>query len=292
MEFEILAAESLGVRSLAVRVSGTVEGTLLIDPGAALGPRRSGFPPHPLEEEALGAAEQRILKAAEQATRIIISHYHHDHFVPFESQRWIVSGPQTAQALYGGKTVYARDPDGPINTRQRGRAIRLGGDLAKLGVETLPNDGRVAGDLRFSPPMRHGDRASPGGWVVMAALAAGGERLVHMSDTQLLNGEALEWTLEQQPDSVVTAGPPLYLPQLTPAQRGRAERHLLLLVERVPYVVLDHHLLRGGEPDRFLERARKRARDKGHRLVSAAAHCGKNDDLLEARRRRLHADSG
>ena len=58
----ILAADSLGVRSLATKV-----GDFVIDPGAALGPKRYGLPPHPLEQEALNRALERIERALAEA---------------------------------------------------------------------------------------------------------------------------------------------------------------------------------------------------------------------------------
>ena len=70
----------MGVRSLSIMVE--LEGlNLLIDAGAALGPR-SGLPPHPLEYMALKRAKERIRNAAKTADIIFISHYHYDHYTP------------------------------------------------------------------------------------------------------------------------------------------------------------------------------------------------------------------
>ena len=48
MDVRILAAESMGVRSLATAVT-TRRHRYLIDPGVSVPPRRSKLPPHPIE---------------------------------------------------------------------------------------------------------------------------------------------------------------------------------------------------------------------------------------------------
>ena len=61
MKLEILSAESLGVRGLCCRVEA--EGrVIVIDPGLALGERRYGLPPHPLQIALGRAARRRDLK--------------------------------------------------------------------------------------------------------------------------------------------------------------------------------------------------------------------------------------
>ena len=287
MTFELLAADSMGVRSLATWVPDAPGGGLLIDPGAALGPTRYGLPPHPQEEKALAAAALRIAETAGLAGRIVITHFHHDHFVPFDKEQWIVSGAEFAEPLYRNKIVYIRDLSGPLNPRQRGRARRLVADLELRGIEIRPMDARSEGDLLFSPPFQHGDDRSPGGWVVMVAVLSGTDCLVHLSDTQLLNDGAIDWTLERRPNVVITAGPPLYLPQLHPQQVETAKRNLRRLVERVPHVIVDHHLRRGGTIEDFLAEATELTRQGGYRLESAAVSCGRTDALLESRRRDL-----
>lgn len=73
-----LGAESLGARSAACLVeSGSRR--IFIDPGVALGPRRSGLPPHPREQEAARSIRSEICDAAARATDIVASHYHGDH---------------------------------------------------------------------------------------------------------------------------------------------------------------------------------------------------------------------
>src|SRR5436853_27728 len=74
-----LAADSLGVRSMATYVEVADTG-ILIDPGATLAPSRFTLPPSTEEWDALRRANDRISAYAARASLIFISHYHDDHF--------------------------------------------------------------------------------------------------------------------------------------------------------------------------------------------------------------------
>ena len=74
-----LAAESLGVRSMATYVEVGRTG-ILIDPGATLAPARFGLPPTEDEWEALRRANDRISAYAARSSFVFVSHYHEDHF--------------------------------------------------------------------------------------------------------------------------------------------------------------------------------------------------------------------
>jgi len=78
MQIDILGAESLGVRGLCTVVM-TRERKVVIDPGVALGLRRHGLLPHPVQVAASERTKKLIEKALEDATDIVISHYHGDH---------------------------------------------------------------------------------------------------------------------------------------------------------------------------------------------------------------------
>src|SRR5688500_12259602 len=73
MKIVPLAAESLGVRSMAtyVEVGAT---SVLIDPGATLAPLRYGLPPADEEWEALRRANDRISAYAARSQFIFVSH--------------------------------------------------------------------------------------------------------------------------------------------------------------------------------------------------------------------------
>jgi predicted metallo-beta-lactamase superfamily hydrolase len=92
-----LAFDSIGVRSMATYVEA--KGLkVLIDPAVALGPRRYGLPPHPLEWERLRQTWEDVKKYADQSDLLIVTHYHYDHHNPDELD------------FYKDKRVYLKDP--------------------------------------------------------------------------------------------------------------------------------------------------------------------------------------
>src|SRR6267143_2150465 len=150
-----LAAESLGVRSMATYVEAGDLG-ILIDPGATLAPTRWGLPPAEAEWQALRRANDRISAYATRARLIFVSHYHEDHFR---------SDPVT----YAGHTVLAKDPRRMIAGAQARRGLALWKALeGQATVESADGwrrrDGAV--ELSVSPPLPHGVDGTPLGHVV------------------------------------------------------------------------------------------------------------------------------
>ena len=78
MHIGILGAESLGVRGLSWVVE-TQNRRIVIDPGLALGYRRDGLLPHPAQVAVGEQARQRIVAALEDATDVVMSHFHGAH---------------------------------------------------------------------------------------------------------------------------------------------------------------------------------------------------------------------
>jgi hypothetical protein len=78
MRIEILGTESLGVRGLSCVV--WVDGRkIVIDPGLALGQRRHGLLPHPAQVAIAETVRRWILAEPEDATDVVMSHFHGDH---------------------------------------------------------------------------------------------------------------------------------------------------------------------------------------------------------------------
>ena len=78
MQIDILGAESLGVRGLSCVVE-TQDRRIVIDPGLALGYQRDGFLPHPAQVAIGEQVRRRIIAALEDATDVVMSHFHGDH---------------------------------------------------------------------------------------------------------------------------------------------------------------------------------------------------------------------
>lgn len=100
--------DSLGAKSMCVLVR-TQDLTLLIDPGAAVMHR--GYPaPDELKLYYLALAQAALNRALKEATHVVITHYHYDHFRPDMAK------------LYRGKTLWVKDPNRWINRSQWDRA--------------------------------------------------------------------------------------------------------------------------------------------------------------------------
>jgi len=74
MQIEIIGTESLGVRGLCCMVD-TKDRKEVIDPGVALGFRRHGLMPHPVQVIAFERIKSLINKVLVNATDIVLSHY-------------------------------------------------------------------------------------------------------------------------------------------------------------------------------------------------------------------------
>ena len=71
-----ISSDSLGVRSMATYVE-TKDCKILIDPSAALGPKRYGLPPHKQELEALYKIKNKISEIAEKSDILTTVSYTH-----------------------------------------------------------------------------------------------------------------------------------------------------------------------------------------------------------------------
>ncbi len=54
----------------------------------SIAPKRFGYPPWKNEFDALYETRARIEEYAKKADIITISHYHHDHYTPFELENF------------------------------------------------------------------------------------------------------------------------------------------------------------------------------------------------------------
>lgn len=283
MRVEILGADSFGVRSLATFVT-TSNMRVLIDPGVSVCPRRDGKPPHPLELEELRRVRDVIQQRAADANGIVITHFHHDHYSSFEDRELDLTNAKIARKVYRDTLIYAKSWQRNLNQAQRLRAIEF---VRALGRRVTVADGRSFGDIRFSPPVKHGEADSKQGWLVMVSIDDKAERLVFASDIQLIERESTDWILERGPQTLIVSGPPTYLSVLPEEACERADANLLRLTEAIPTIVVDHHLLRTAGYEAFLAGPREAATRKGHRILTAADFTERPNTLLEARRKEL-----
>jgi predicted metallo-beta-lactamase superfamily hydrolase len=233
-----LAAESLGVRSMATYVEVAGRG-ILIDPGATLAPGRQGLPPAEEEWEALRRANDRISAYAARAEFVVVSHYHEDHF-------------RSDPATYAGRSVFLKDARRMIGGAQARRASLL--------WEALPPHARVqAADgfawqapdlgLEFSGPLAHGREGTPLGYVLALTVSdpAERERFVFASDVQgPLSAVVAAYLIRQRPSLLYLSGPPSYIEaEVGTAAIDQGIAHLLRIVDATGCrVIMDHHALR------------------------------------------------
>jgi predicted metallo-beta-lactamase superfamily hydrolase len=273
-----LAADSLGVRSMATYVEAGTTG-VLIDPGATLAPARYGLPPSQEEWDAFKRANDRISAYAARARYVFVSHYHDDHF-------------RSDPAFYEGRVVLAKDPRRMVNGAQARRAQALWSGLPGPG-HIQPADGVSVStadlELVVSPPLPHGTEGTTLGYLVALTVVDYREhqRFVFASDVQgPLSAVAAAWLIQQRPTTLYLSGPPSYVErEVGTSVIDRGVDNLQRILDATGCrVIMDHYALR--DP-RYASRF-ERLWETG-RVVTAAAHLGVEAQPLEARRDRLWA---
>lgn len=286
MKARIVAADSLGVRSLAVHLEACGY-SIGVDLGASIAPRRYGLPPHELELRELERALESARKLVEESHIIVVTHYHYDHYLRDDTE------------LYRGKTLLVKDIRRDINRSQALRGYRF---LVKSGLRDQA-DVRFAdaaafefpGGLRieFSEPAWHGEPGTRLGKVLMLRVTCEGGSFVYASDTQGPGSrEALARLLEWKgADLLVISGPPTYFAGYKVSRDSVVEglRNLerLALEAKPKTLLVDHHLLRDLRYEEALAPIRERASKSGVKVVTAAEYMGVEPRLLEARRKEL-----
>jgi len=272
-----IASDSLGVRSMATYVE-TKDCKILIDPSAALGPKRYGLPPAQKELDILDKTKKEIAKIAETCDILTISHYHYDHYDPDET-------------FYKGKTVFAKDIEANINKSQKQRGTNF-----KKGVEnscklvycdnSKHNIGKTT--ITFSPPFFHGPENVRLGYVIMTTIDDRQQRVLHASDVQgPVTETAKDYILDQKPDLLIMDGPPtIFLGwKFSMKSLEDASNNLIEIIENLKCdVILDHHLLRDLK---YLERFPEPYKEAGKKIKTFAEYLGKENNTLEAHRKEL-----
>jgi predicted metallo-beta-lactamase superfamily hydrolase len=290
MDVVPVAEESLGVRSMALFVKAS-DVAVLFDAGLSLAPRRFGLPPHPRELQRARELRAKILEFAARADVITVSHYHRDHFTPWYESKYMATDGETYKAVYGGKLILAKSPEG-INWSQRRRWYGF-----KKAVEPIARveyaDGRAFSFgntlIKVSGPLPHGPEGSRTGYTLAFLIADGEERLLFMPDVQGPASEAaVSFALSVEPTIAIVGGPPLYLTSIS-HEAGVAGLLRLLDARGLHTLVIAHHALRELEWRERLAGVFEKARERGVAVSTYAGLLGVEEDLLEARRRELYS---
>ncbi|MFW6147259.1 MAG: MBL fold metallo-hydrolase [Thermodesulfobacteriota bacterium] len=278
MEIEIVAAESLGVRSLCCIVR-MPERTILIDPGIALGYTRFHLLPHPLQVAVDERIQKRMIHAWATATDIVISHFHGDH-VPLTNANPYQLNLGKVASLNPHAAIWVKSS--PLSPTEAKRSSALAG---AVNNQIIAAEGKSDTVMRFSQPVPHG-KAEGLEKVIMTRIE-GDFTFVHASDIQLLNSEAISQIISWRPDIVLASGPPLYLHKLSETDVENAWQNALLLSKNVSTVILDHHLLRSLDGAAWLDRVNSKTPGK---VICGADFMGKPRMLLEALRPQLYEE--
>jgi len=288
--------ESLGVRSMCTFVE-TADVKILIDPGAALGPRFRLLP-HPREYQALKDSRRSIRKYARMADFLTVSHYHHDHFTPsFTDTTWLASNLQEAEHIYRDSTILAKDARSSTNVSQRRRGWIFQSFCRKINAKIIAADSksfRYGGTtVRFSAPLPHGEDSGELGSVLATVVESGSEKFIHASDVQgPMSNSALQFILSERPSAIIIGGPPTYLSGVKVSESSirRAMDNLTEAARNVPLVMADHHMLRDPDSIRQLSAVSATVKPLGHSIMTAADYVGRQPQLLEANRTTLYRD--
>ena len=121
LKFQPIWFDSLGAKSSCTLVETDIR--ILIDPGIAVMHRT-----FPASEERkrrwYEEGRKRIVEVLSLADVVVISHYHHDHYLPFRRD------------LYSGKILFVKNPNLYINDSQRVRAEVFFSEILKsYGLE-------------------------------------------------------------------------------------------------------------------------------------------------------------
>ena len=289
-----VAFESLGVRSMCTYVE-TPDIKVLLDAGVSLGPSRFSLPPHPKEYRALRERRTLMLKLAEKADLVTVSHYHFDHHTPSYidwASNW--SSPEIADKIYSGKTVLAKSFKSKINPSQRHRGWMFTKTISKRARLEFA-DGRTfqfgATMIRFSAPIFHGREGSELGWVLMTTIVHDDDILLFAPDIQgPIHEKTLELILKEWPVLAIVGGPPLYLVEFSENRKkiDLAMTNLATIAKQVPTIIIDHHLLRDMNWMKIAQPVFDTASSLDHKVLTAAEYAGEESNLLEAKRKDLY----
>jgi hypothetical protein len=275
---KILAAESLGVRSLCCLIEKE-EQKILIDPGISLGYTRHGLLPHPIQIAVDEIIRAKIIEELKSATDLVFSHFHGDH-IPFKNANVYQIKLNQVKKHLKDINIWSKSAEDESHKFQE-RAW----DLKFNSNHFTEAEAQTIDDLIFSEPVFHGEKDSFLGQVMMTKIKLKNKYFVHASDIQFLYTPTIKKLIMLQPDIVIASGPPLYLSHIDQKIAAEAAENILLLSSKVETLIIDHHLLRAETGLRYLRELNNKSKNQ---IISAADFMGLKPCLLEARREEFY----
>jgi len=282
MEIEILAAESLGVRGLCCYVK-TKTRKILIDPGIALGYSRYNLLPHPFQVAIDERIREKMIEKWSEATDIVFSHLHGDHVPLLQANPYQLSIHHLSKLAPQVKIWLSHFEK--LNHLEKNRFSSLKESLEK-NFCFINSQSRTHSDFHFSKMVFHGEKDKNRSKVFMTCIEEANFVFVHGSDIQLLDENAVQIILSWKPDLLVVSGPPLYLSvKINDELLQIATNNALRLSNKIPTVIIDHHLLRDYQGLDWLRDIDSKTKN---RVLSAAEFMQKPLMMLEADRLKLY----
>jgi predicted metallo-beta-lactamase superfamily hydrolase len=293
IQIEPLAAESLGVRSMATRIK-TPDTSIVIDPGCSLG-QRMRLDPHPKEYEALFRANQKLIDGCKKAEILTISHYHYDHLKPsFTDYHFILSNSDLAEILYTDKIILAKDFRENINYSQRQRGYFFNKFTKKLAKKIVwaDNQSFEFGNTRIyiSKPLPHSELNSKQGFTVSCKVSYEDEEFIHATVQGPIVTETMAYLLSPTPRSIYVGGPPVYLSgfRIPEPTLEMARNNLVELAKNISVLLVDHHLLRTANWREWMNPIYEAANKLNHWVGTSADFIKAPIETLEVFRKELY----
>lgn len=280
-DIKIIGAESLGVRGLCCSLT-VGERRIVIDPGLALGFRRKGLLPHPVQIGVGRVIRERIISEIRISSDVVFSHYHGDHIPLKDPNPFQLSLIENID-IFKSRRIWIK-PFSEETGKRKDRALHLFQLMQNnICIPEKSDDG-----VLFFPILApHGNEMSTLGVVMVTGVRMNGKLFIHASDIQLLSDKAVAWIIELSPDIVLVSGPPLYLDHINRQRKTSAWQNAIRLAKNVETLIIDHHLLRSAEGLHWLD---KLSEICGRTVFNAAEFTGISPHLLEAMRPKLYSD--
>jgi predicted metallo-beta-lactamase superfamily hydrolase len=108
-----------------------------------------------------------------------------------------------------------------------------------------------------------------------------------------MSKRTLEFILDTQPSMLMLGGPPFYLEgyRVNKAAIQTAVNNLKSIVEKVPLVIVEHHMLRDEFWKQKVAPINELAVKAGHGFLTAAEYVGVEDVFLESKRKLLFREN-
>ena len=270
---------------------------ILVDAGLSLGPR-FGMLPHPEEYKLIYEKRKLLKKVAEKSDIITVSHYHHDHYTPsYKDTVFICSDKDEFINIYQDKQILLKDIHEKINSSQRRRGWIFQRSLDKIAksLEIADACSFEFGEtnLKFSDPVSHGEDNSILGWVIMMSVENDGSKVIHSSDVQGPSSDkALKWLLNERPNLLILSGPPTYMKSYIEKRDlySTAFRNMKRLIENIPVIIMDHHIIRATDWEGEIAPLRECADNLEKQVLTAAELSKIDNNALEAKRMTLYEE--